>query len=162
MPELRVVDGTVALSASLNIVGVDARSPGSRIATLIGLLATVVVDVLEIESVDVARDISEDGQANVDKQICGGVLAKTLKVTTVMVWPKLPTYPFRILKQSIHRQGGLKPCQNLTTHIVAHVDGCLQRMVMRTTMMADAAPMVIVLMCRLTLRAVWLVGRRKI
>ena len=111
--ELRVVDSTVALSASLNIVGVDARSPGSRVATLIGLLATVVVDVLEIESVDVARDISEDGQANVDKQIWGGVLAKTLRVTTVMVRPKLPTYPFHILKQSIHRQGGLKPCQNL-------------------------------------------------
>lgn len=73
-----MVDSSVALSSGLNIVGVDTRSSRSRVAALVGLLATVVVDVLEIKGVDVTRDVTENSQANVDKQIWYCVLEHKL------------------------------------------------------------------------------------
>lgn len=64
-----MVDGAVALSASLNVVRVDARSWRSWIAALVSLFATVVVNVFEIESMQMTGNVAENRQAYVDEQI---------------------------------------------------------------------------------------------
>ncbi len=51
-------DGSVAISSILNPLAVDAGRPGSAKPALSGLLPAVVVDVFEVESVDVAREVS--------------------------------------------------------------------------------------------------------
>ena len=60
---------SIALSSSLHIIGVNAWCRSCRKATLAGLLSAVVVDVLQVESVDMTRNVAQKGQADVDEQI---------------------------------------------------------------------------------------------
>lgn len=60
---------TIVLSACLNAITVYARGPPGLQAPLSRLLLTVVIDVLDVESVYMARDIPEDCQRNIDAQI---------------------------------------------------------------------------------------------
>lgn len=54
-------DGAVALAAGLHVVRVHARRRGGGVAALVGLLAAIKVDVLEVEGVEVARNVAEHG-----------------------------------------------------------------------------------------------------
>jgi hypothetical protein len=51
-------DGPVAVSSVLHPLTVYARRPGAIESTLSRLLATVVVDIFEIECVKVAREVA--------------------------------------------------------------------------------------------------------
>lgn len=67
---LRLVHNrAVALAAGLHIVRVHARRRPGGVAALVRLLPAVKVDVLEVKRVQVARDVAEQGQADVDKQV---------------------------------------------------------------------------------------------
>lgn len=67
---LRLVhNSAVSLAASLHIVRVHARCRPGGVAALVRLLSTVKVDVLEVKGVQVAWDVSEKGQADVDEQV---------------------------------------------------------------------------------------------
>ena len=59
------------MAAGLDVVAVDAGGAAGDEAALAGLLAAVEVDVLDVEGMDVARDDAEDGQADVDEEVCG-------------------------------------------------------------------------------------------
>lgn len=61
--------GAVAAAAALDAVAVDAGRTRCGEAALACLLPAVIVDVFEIEGVDVARDVAQNGQANVDQEI---------------------------------------------------------------------------------------------
>ena len=60
----------MANTTRLYIAAVDAPSMLPSEPTLVGLLATVVVDIFNVKGVDVAGDIAEKREADVDKQIC--------------------------------------------------------------------------------------------
>lgn len=62
-------DRAISLAASLHIVRVHTRCRPGGVAALVRLLSAVKVDVLEVKGVQVARDVSEKGQADVDKQV---------------------------------------------------------------------------------------------
>ncbi len=67
---LRLVhNSAVSLAASLHIVRVYTRCWPGGVAALVRLLSAVKVDVLEVKGVQVARDVSENGQADVDEQV---------------------------------------------------------------------------------------------
>jgi len=55
--------------AVLHTVRVDTRRSASGKLTVSRALATVKVDIFEVERVDVARKISEEGQADVDEEV---------------------------------------------------------------------------------------------
>lgn len=64
-------NSSIALAAGLDVVRVDARRTVGREASLVRLLAAVVVDVLKVEGVDMAGNVPEDREADIDKQVCG-------------------------------------------------------------------------------------------
>jgi len=53
----------------LNVLAVDAWSALGGQAAHAALIATLKVNVFEVEGVDVAREVAEDGQANVDEEV---------------------------------------------------------------------------------------------
>lgn len=61
--------GTVSLTARLYPITVDTGGSARSIPTLSSLFSAVVVDIFEVEGVDMAWDVSEDREADVDKQI---------------------------------------------------------------------------------------------
>lgn len=65
----RLGNRSVALSTALDSVAVDTRRATGHYAALTRLLATVVVDVFDVEGVNVSRDVSENRQADVDEEI---------------------------------------------------------------------------------------------
>lgn len=65
----RLHNGAIATTASLDVVAVDAGGGTRGEATLPCLLATVVVDVLDVEGVKMTRDVPQQRQTNVDKQV---------------------------------------------------------------------------------------------
>jgi hypothetical protein len=56
----RLDDGSVSMASALHALAVDTRGTSSSEAALTSLFATIKVDVFEVESVDVAWDISAD------------------------------------------------------------------------------------------------------
>lgn len=64
--------GAVALAARLDIFRVHAWRAPRREAALAALLAAIKVEILEVKRVDVPGQVSQDGQADVDKQVCDG------------------------------------------------------------------------------------------
>lgn len=93
----RLGHGAVALTAHLDIFRVHAWRAARRDAALVGLLAAIKVDVLEVERVDVPGQVTQDGQADVDKQVCGRsgrlpVLSHIQKTHPWRILP-LPTLP---------------------------------------------------------------------
>lgn len=62
---------TVTLAARLDIVRVDPRRSAGREASLVGLFAAVVVDVLDVERMDVAWQVTQDREADVNEEVCG-------------------------------------------------------------------------------------------
>lgn len=64
-----MVDSAVALATGLDIVRVNARSWRGRVPAFVSLFAAIVVDVFEVECVQVSGNVSEERQADVDKQI---------------------------------------------------------------------------------------------
>ena len=69
-PQLVPSDCAISIrAATLDSVGIDAgRIVGCELAQST-LLATVEVDVFEVEGVDVTWDISKDGETDVDEEI---------------------------------------------------------------------------------------------
>lgn len=67
----------VATSAGLHALAVDARGMRRREAALSGLLPAIVVYVFDVEGMQVAGKVSENREADVDKEIssatCDGV-----------------------------------------------------------------------------------------
>lgn len=108
-----VHDRAVSLAASLHIVRVHTRCRPGGVAALVRLLAAVKVDVLEVKGVQVARDVSEKGQADVDKQVYAQEVAgqrgqrqEACNARRVMV-NKCSTYPCHILRRPRLPPGGL-------------------------------------------------------
>ena len=64
-----MVDCAVALTTCLDVVRVNTRSRSGWVAALIGLLSAIVIDVFEVECVQMPGNVSEECQADVDKQI---------------------------------------------------------------------------------------------
>lgn len=60
----------MARAAALDVLAVDARGASRDDAPLLDLLAAVVVDVEDVETVDQARDETKDRQEYVDNKIC--------------------------------------------------------------------------------------------
>lgn len=60
----------VALPSSLDIIRVHAWSWTVGDNALLGFLLPLVVDVLDVESVNVAREVSEERETDVDEQVC--------------------------------------------------------------------------------------------
>jgi hypothetical protein len=58
------------LPSSLHIIAIHPRRRPVFIITLSSLVLSVVVDVLDVEGVDVAREVAEKGEADVDEQVC--------------------------------------------------------------------------------------------
>lgn len=59
----RLNDSAVTLSTALNAFAVDTWCPSSSVASLSCLFSAIVVDVFEIESVDMARDVPENEES---------------------------------------------------------------------------------------------------
>lgn len=59
----------VANTSRLHLIGIDARCPPGRIHAFVCLFLAVVIDVKQIERVDMAGDVPEQSQADVDEQI---------------------------------------------------------------------------------------------
>lgn len=57
-------------TTALDVVGVNARRRIGRQLAQSRLLAAVEIDVFEIECMDVAWDVAEQGEADVDEEIC--------------------------------------------------------------------------------------------
>lgn len=65
LPDRRLDNGPIAIAAILDPLAVDARGARRAEPAFPGLLAAVVVDVLEVECVDVARQVAAQiGQSN--------------------------------------------------------------------------------------------------
>lgn len=58
------------MASALHVVAVDTWRVTSNDAALPRLFLAIVVDVFDVEGVNVARQVSQDRQANVDKEIC--------------------------------------------------------------------------------------------
>ncbi len=70
-------NGSVAVAARLDPVAVDGGGGAGRKAALARQLLAVVVDVLEVEGVQVAGEVAEDGQTDVDQEVWPFALATT-------------------------------------------------------------------------------------
>lgn len=56
-------------ATSVDIVRVDTRGATAVIDASGGLVATVVVDVFEVEGVDVAWEVAQKGETDVDEEV---------------------------------------------------------------------------------------------
>lgn len=63
-------DGAVAVAAGLDVFGVDTRGATAGDPSFARQLAAVVVDVLEVEGVDVAREVTQQRETDVDDKVC--------------------------------------------------------------------------------------------
>lgn len=105
----RLDNRAVALSASLDIVRVHTRRRAGGIAALVGLLAAVKVDVLQVKGVQMAGDVSEKRQANVDKEVCRDdeTVSKSVAKQSTVKKKNGCTYPCRILQRPRRPEAGL-------------------------------------------------------
>lgn len=62
--------GTVTTTSSLDIVAVDTWRLAIVEHARIALLLSLIVDVFEIEGVDVTREKTKQGKANIYNQVC--------------------------------------------------------------------------------------------
>lgn len=61
--------GAITTTSSLNVVAVDAWCAAVVEDAHVALLLSVVVDVFEIEGVDVTREETKQGKANIDQEV---------------------------------------------------------------------------------------------
>jgi hypothetical protein len=78
------------MPSSLNVIRVNTRSRSLTDIALLGLLLARVVDVLEVESVDVAGEISKKRQADVDEKV--GAAAANEEYSYGRDWVSLLVY----------------------------------------------------------------------
>lgn len=68
-------NGTVPATARLDVVGVHARRRARGESPFARLLSAVVIYVFNIEGVDVTRNVAQNSEADVDKQVCADISA---------------------------------------------------------------------------------------
>lgn len=130
----RLRNRAVTPTPILHIVGIDARRATGRQPTLTSLLTAIVVNVLEVEGVYVAGDIAQDGQTDVDEQVCfikppssldrkpGKIKAEEKNIQSGVRWKE--TYPCHIPPRPILPAEGLFCTQVSTKGIVICVVDC--------------------------------------
>lgn len=62
-------DRSVALPACLDVIRVHAWRRTSWETSFPSLLSSIVVNIFDVEGMDMTRKVSEERQANVDKEI---------------------------------------------------------------------------------------------
>jgi len=62
-------DGTVVTPAILDALAVDSRRARGSVAALTSLPAAVIVDPFQVEGVDMAGEVTKNGQADIDQKI---------------------------------------------------------------------------------------------
>lgn len=70
----RLRNRAIAAPTSLDIIRVYPRRATRRRSSLKSLLTAIVVDILQVKRVYVARKVSQEGQTDIDEQVCSSLI----------------------------------------------------------------------------------------